>query len=84
MVNSNSYEDKMEYVASLPTEIIESLLELTSQTINIKNNERGYYLRVLAVRGKVEDISEVRKELELQLAEIKNYEAIAKENKKVL
>lgn len=84
MINSNTYEQKTEYVKSLNTDIIMSLVYYTVQNRNNKWEELTFYLRELANRGEVEFINSVIKELEIQLSEAKTYANIANDNKKVL
>lgn len=84
MINSNTYEQKTEYVKSLNTDIIMSLVYYTVQNRNNKWEELTFYLRELANRGEVEFINNVIKELEIQLSEAKTYANIANDNKKVL
>lgn len=83
MINSNTYQEKTEYVQSLSTDNIKSLAALTTQTRNIKWEELGFYLRELANRGEVEYLDEFINSLEIQLAEVKTYNSIAKENRKL-
>lgn len=83
MVNSNTYQEKTEYVQSLSTDDIKSLADLTTQTRNIKWEELGFYLRELANRGEVEYLDEFINSLEIQLAEVKTYNSIAKGNRKL-